>query len=155
MDILGLFPDRVMPEPNSGCWIWTGSVIPSKGTNGYATLNLDGPIFGHRFSYEISCGEIADGKYVMHKCDNSLCVNPHHLEVGSQSKNISDAYRRGRLKYGEKHAKAKLTSEAVAEILSISGRAPDGFNRAMSRKYGVSLGAIEKIRCRQNWRISQ
>lgn len=156
LSVLEMFPDRVSPEPTSGCWLWEGSVAPSKGTQGYATTAFGGEsIFVHRLSYEISCSEIPDGECVLHKCDNSLCVNPDHLETGTQRKNILDASARGRLRKGSSHGKAKLSDAAVAEILSVEGRAPLGFNRAMAAKYGVSLGAVEKIRCRQNWRAFQ
>lgn len=33
------------------------------------------------------------GLVVRHKCDNRLCINPEHLEVGTQSANLRDQQR--------------------------------------------------------------
>lgn len=86
---------RVKKHPN-GCWNWIGKKL----TTGYGVFKL-GPkkhrknIKAHRFSYELHFGPIPGGLLVLHKCDNKLCVNPEHLELGSHSKNLYDAYERG------------------------------------------------------------
>jgi hypothetical protein len=51
----------------------------------------------HRVAWEMFNGPIADGLIVRHKCDNPNCVNPKHLEVGTQKQNMMDASARGRL----------------------------------------------------------
>jgi hypothetical protein len=50
----------------------------------------------HRLAHEAWVGPVVDGKVVMHLCDNPGCVNPDHLALGSQSKNLKDARRKGR-----------------------------------------------------------
>ena len=42
--------------------------------------------------YTIVNGEIPEDKVVRHKCDNSLCCNPKHLQLGNQSENENDKY---------------------------------------------------------------
>lgn len=96
-DIFTRFWDRV--DKSGDCWEWTGA----KNKYGYGMLPY-GPrkarkSFGaHRVSYEIHFGVIPDGLLVLHKCDNKSCVNPAHLELGNQSKNVQDAYDRGLIK---------------------------------------------------------
>ena len=90
------FWERVSPEPNSGCWLWTGRYQ----TFGYGDIQLyrNAPhISAHRASWSIHSGDIPDGMCVCHKCDVPECVNPDHLFLGSQQDNMLDAHKKGRL----------------------------------------------------------
>lgn len=82
-----------IPEPNSGCWLWTGCVDPRG--YGKTAMGRGRAMFAHRLSfmaYRYDPGALI----VMHKCDNSYCVNPDHLEAGTQRQNVRDCFRRGR-----------------------------------------------------------
>lgn len=74
-----------MPEPNSGCWLWIGSI----NRDGYAHFivkeNEAGVKFqrGARWSYSRFVGPIPEGKVIDHKCRVRCCVNPSHLECVS------------------------------------------------------------------------
>ena len=50
----------------------------------------------HRVAYEEAFGPIAEGLYVLHRCDTPLCVRPDHLFVGTQGDNIHDMWTKGR-----------------------------------------------------------
>ena len=86
--------DRSIPEPNSGCWIWLGN-IGSRTKNGKNHYGLIGQrhLKAHRVSYRVFKGRIPYGKLVLHSCNNSLCVNPEHLRVGSDRDNQKDRYQ--------------------------------------------------------------
>lgn len=43
-------------------------------------------------------GEIPDKNVIRHKCDNPACINPSHLEIGTQKDNMKDAEKRNRAK---------------------------------------------------------
>lgn len=61
----------------SGCWWWTGGL-----TNGYGTFLVGGkPWRAHRYSYLLHVGEIPTGALVHHKCENTACVRPSHLQA--------------------------------------------------------------------------
>ena len=87
------FLDNVMPEPNSGCWLWMGS----QAAHGYGMLSVNGkPCRAHRVSWEMYNGPIPDGLHILHKCDNPPCVNPSHLYAGTHKDNMRDRSERRR-----------------------------------------------------------
>lgn len=71
------FWNKILPEPNSGCWLWTGSV-----NSGYGNARLPGGRTGsvHRFMYLTLIGTPDDGLELDHLCRIRCCVNPDHLE---------------------------------------------------------------------------
>lgn len=151
MDVLDMFPDRVLPEPNSGCWLWTGAI--ESGRSGYPVLIRRGKrIPVHRLSYSVSNGAIG-GLMVLHKCDAKTCVNPDHLELGDNRKNIRDAYERGlaRARYGEECIFSKLSKAQVDEIRSVQGRMKRGQQSEMAARFGVATSTIRHIRTGRNW----
>lgn len=94
MDLRARFEEKYIPEPNSGCWLWTASLDG----RGYGQIASHGrPIRAHRLSYELYCGEITDGMLVCHQCDTPSCVNPAHLFLGSHRENSQDALKKNRL----------------------------------------------------------
>lgn len=77
--------DRISPEPNSGCWLWTAAVT----TGGYATMVIHGRrITVHRWLYEHYNGPVPTGLELDHKCRVRCCVNPDHLEPVTHTVNV-------------------------------------------------------------------
>jgi hypothetical protein len=84
------FHAKYIPEPNSGCWLWDGWV----NGRGYGRF---GKGLAHRISWELHRGPIPAGMNICHKCDVPPCVNPDHLFLGTQTDNMRDCARKGRL----------------------------------------------------------
>ena len=93
MDKLG---EWFVPEPNTGCWLWTRCVD----RDGYGIQNVEHRRrFAHRVSYEILRGPIGFGLTIDHLCRNRCCVNPDHLEP------VPFAVNRARGVWGDARAK--------------------------------------------------
>jgi HNH endonuclease len=94
-------------------WLWIGSV----GWDGYGEIVVDAFLWrAHRLAWVLTRGEIPEAQYVLHKCDVTLCVRPFHLFTGTQLDNMRDAARKGRVRSGEQHYRAKLSNAVAAEI---------------------------------------
>jgi hypothetical protein len=112
-----------VPEPNTGCWLWMGSL-----NRGYGQLGGVG--LAHRASYAEYVGEIGIRQIVMHKCDTPACVNPDHLVLGTHRENAIDATRKLRTKFSraskdqrQAWAQQPSTSRLKASVgLSLSER---------------------------------
>jgi hypothetical protein len=139
--------EKVSPEPNSGCWLWTGCVSPA----GYGQLKLGGAgapvLYAHRTSYQMHKGEIPKGHFVCHKCDVRSCVNPDHLFVGTHSQNMRDCVDKNRHQHGVRHFNAVMTEEKVAYI-----RSSVKLQSELAREFSVCQQTISDIKNRKTWK---
>lgn len=95
MDLSRYIEENSCFEALTGCLLWTGSLD----AYGYGQVKLvinklDKK--AHRLSWQMHRGLIPDGMVVRHTCDTPACINPDHLEIGTQLDNIADRVARGR-----------------------------------------------------------
>lgn len=108
----------------------------------------------HRYSYELANGKIDGDVYIMHTCDNRLCVNPKHLVVGTPKENYDDMIKKGRgvrvFKPGTGHPNSKLTEEKVRYIRD---NAEHMTHDALAEMVGgVSRVCITDVLRRKTWK---
>ena len=76
------FMELVDPEPNTGCWLWRGV-----GTKGYGLFSIQSrqpKMRAHRAALLLFRGiALPKGHAVEvdHRCRQTWCVNPDHLDV--------------------------------------------------------------------------
>jgi len=103
-------------KQENGCWLWQGELL----STGYGAMKLGSSVLlAHRVSYELFNGEITDGLFVCHACDQKRCVAPPHLWLGTQKDNIADAVKKGIIPCGERSSGSKLTAKQVEEMLAL------------------------------------
>jgi hypothetical protein len=132
------------------CWMF-----PSRQRYGLVWF-VDGYLRANRAAWIISHGEIPRGLFVLHHCDNSRCVNPDHLFLGTQKDNVSDMIAKGRKwsGLGEKNPNCKLTKEQVEEIRKLYQRGSrKGYGMGgLSKKFGISRTQIGSIVKNESWK---
>lgn len=158
-----------IPEPNSGCVLWTGSVSAS--SLGYGSLRHEGKTWrAHRAAWIAQNGDLPPGYCVCHKCDTPLCINPDHLFLGTKAANNADcrnkkrnywfrspelaqkqlASARSKIKAyacGERAGPSKMTEEQIRAIRSALGS-----QGTIARQFGLTQSTVHSILKRKTWK---
>lgn len=150
---MGLEKERFLNKIKSGasgCWDW----IAAKNKKGYGYIKLRKKRkneMAHRMSWLLFKGDIPNGLYVLHKCDNPSCVNPDHLFLGTQNDNMKDMAKKGRAT-GNKirngpYPNSKLNWEKVTQI-----RKSEKKRSILAKKYNVDFSTIYNIQKNKTWK---
>lgn len=125
------------------CWVWTKS-----GCNGYGLFKSNGKSTrAHRYSWEIHNSQIIpEGMMILHKCDNTRCVNPSHLVLGTGPDNVKDKVSKGRQARNSGHGRAKLDFDKAdyIRIHYIKGDKVFGAT-GLGKKFGVADFQIRMV----------
>lgn len=133
----------------NGCFICDSYAKTSRGYY-HITRIVDGVKKGgiaiHRYAYEVynDC-KIPEGLVVRHKCDNSTCVNPDHLELGTHQDNSNDMVERKRSASGERNPHSKLTNKQAEEIKVLLSK-NQMTQTQIAKIYNVSCATITHIK---------
>lgn len=164
-DFVRVFWSKVSIRGENECWEWNGWMA----ANGYGGVDYRGKRYkAHRMSYMLSKGEIQQGLFVCHTCDNRKCVNPNHLWLGTREENMQDCIRKRRgawdtkperMPHGERHwmnlyperrfygtknVNCRLNEELVVEIRSLYGHSGNTIP-SLAKKFNVSKATIHRV----------
>jgi hypothetical protein len=135
---------------SENCWIWTGSKTTC---GGYGQISLKGkPFRANRYSWILHNGSIPKGLMVCHRCDNPACVNPYHLFLGDQTKNMQDmiSKKRQNIARGSRKSFSKLTDDKIKMIRNLY-KNPFS-SKELSTQFCVSKQNILDIVNRKAWK---
>lgn len=135
------FLDKVKVSPN-GCHEWQAS----KDRQGYGYFSLGKLMHAHRAAYILFKGAIPEGMLVLHSCDNTSCVNPAHLSLGTHTRNQAEKAARGRSLRGERSPNAKLTADLARAIFQ--DLRPQ---EAIAAAFNVGQTTVARIKLGQSW----
>lgn len=130
------FWEHIEKRNISDCWLW-------KGSNRKASFRVGEDIY--------LCSRLAfyfhynhwPKEYVLHTCDNPLCVNPYHLYDGTALDNAQDRDSKGRTGYTYGLG-SNLTKEDVREIRRLYA-AKLHTQYSLADMFGVSQSTIQRI----------
>lgn len=173
----------VHPILKTRCWVWTAGVFHEDHGGSYGQFYGFLETRAHRVAYILSHNNkpIPKELMVLHRCDNTLCVRPGHLFLGTHQDNMRDMVNKGRsasgdrasfrvhpesrpfgnkngsrkhperLKRGEDHPSAKLTEAIVRKIRQ--RYATGGISQeSLGMIYGVGQNTISAVILRQTWK---
>lgn len=146
------FWTKVEVRDRDGCWLWCGA----RDSRGYGRFWTGGwQPMAHRVAWALHHKTCPGDSVVLHTCDNPRCVNPAHLEIGTQRQNLKDMARKGRANLpntkGERNANARLSPELVCAMRWLFVATNLG-PTAIGRAFGVTRQTAIAIRDRVAWR---
>ena len=118
--------DKTTPDE---CWEW----LAFKDKFGYGHFRMEGRMIrAHRYSLQIKVGRVLlPEECACHTCNNTSCVNPGHLYVGTQEDNMKDLSN-SKVVRGQNHSRAKVLDVEVEEMILL-------------REKGILLKEIAKL----------
>lgn len=131
-------------EKSISCWLWVGA----KEADGYGRFDIEHKhIRAHRFSWILHNGPVPNGLGILHRCNNTSCVNPSHLYAGTPKDNALDTVNSGNTTTGVKNGNSKLNNEAVRAI-----RNDQRCQRVIAKEHDISAQTVCTIKKGRTWK---
>lgn len=142
-----------LPSDPKGCWLWTGGHITN---NGYGKMMCKGVrIRVHRIAYFLANDTLPEKNDLHHKCENTLCVNPLHLEEKTRLDHVHESnnpaginYRKAMCPNGHEYNRVGVKGDRLCRVcltekqrlrrasIRAAGLKPNYGNEARKRRLG-------------------
>lgn len=138
------FWQKIDVKTEDECWEWKAAKNYC-GNGRFHTGGKKGKVeLAHRVSFTLFWGEIVEGLFICHKCDNPGCVNYFHLFAGTHTENMLDRQIKGRGGH-------VLTKEEVNEI-RFKYNSGVGHTYSLAEEYGVHQSVVWRIVTYRIWK---
>jgi hypothetical protein len=126
---------------SNGCQEWKAAKSHTYGEVSFGNIDTDST---HRMAMRIKIKSyfLPKDKEVAHKCNNSTCLNPLHLELSTKEENASDRIEAGTSGHGEKGSNASITNALARQIKFSKG---NGTKAARAKRFKVSESLVKSI----------
>ena len=150
------FWSKVVILDDNNCWEWIGG----KRRRGYGVFSVQVDkktrgLISHRVSYFLKNNIDPADKIVLHNCDNTSCVNPNHLSLGTHKDNTNDMMSKGRGRQnflnGELHKMSKLSNEDVVNIRKLYS-ITKLTQKQIGESYGIDGSHVSLIVNKKAWK---
>ena len=131
------FWDKVDVRGPDDCWPWLAKTRSGYGRVFYPDRYTEES--AHRIAWMLTYGPIPKGGWILHHCDNRICVNPKHLHLGSHSDNMRECVERD----GHNTPYEKLSIEdrrRIRELYNSGGV----FQYELAKQFGVAQATISR-----------
>jgi len=145
--------------PDGECNVWNGF----KNEDGYGVSKYkEQSITTHRLSYilktknDIIPSKIGnDNSCVMHLCGFRSCINPEHLQLGTDKENASHRDGHGTLLTGESHPRSTINKETAEKILLSKRKTDDSdyeTRKEIAKRFKTSVSVVKGIYDGYTWK---
>jgi DNA-binding XRE family transcriptional regulator len=114
------------------CWEWLAG-LGGRDKRPFFSLN-NKKVLAYRITYELMKGAIPERAIIRHSCDNPICCNPNHMQLGTHQDNMND------MKERERHGLPFHVVKAMKRL-----RAQGRTQQQVADLYGVSRETISAI----------
>lgn len=144
------FWSKVVTGKTDDCWLWSGS----RDAQQYGDIRIGKKLMrAHRVSWTIRNGQIPNGIFVLHRCDNPSCVNPSHLFLGTIQDNHADMCKKGRIASGDNHGLRIHPERAATGLRNGAHTKPE--QRRHGESHGMAIVTDEIVLAMRSLRSNQ
>jgi hypothetical protein len=134
------------------CWLWNGAKYRFGYGHFRRKINNKWIMYkAHRYAYEYYKEEIPANFLVCHTCDNSSCVNPEHLWIGTHKQNTRDMENKGRWKMIRNKNHNLLNLGIARNIRKYKQQYPTIKLKEIAQEWGTSIQQISRILRNEIW----
>lgn len=127
---------KVDVRGNDECWEWRGM---TRLGYGYMKVVNRSTRATHVLRFLATGETMSSGEEMCHLCDNPICVNPHHLYIGTNASNMSEKRQRRRA-VGRQCGVPKL--RGLHDELIARKRSGESLD-SLAEAYGVTREAVK------------